>query len=81
MNLLGRSYLSKSPSQFAAYNRLQAALMKRFLKHGGTIERWIECFAPVFRRRYGWLCERPEPVLVRTSQEWPVDPNDRRYYH
>ena len=79
MNLLGRSYLSTSPTPLAAYNRLQAALMERFLKRGGTIDRWVECFAPLFRRRYGWLC-RPELIPVRTSSEWPVDPNHPKYY-
>ena len=79
MTLLGRSYLSKSPTRFAAYNRLQAALLGRFLKRGGSIDRWVECFAPLFRSRYGWLCH-PEPVLVRTSSEWPVDPQHPKYY-
>lgn len=78
MNLLGRSYLATAPSPLAAYNRLQAALMRCFLRRGGTLERWVESFAPLFRRRYGWLCE-PQPVLVRTSQEWPTDPTHPRY--
>ena len=79
MTLLGRSYLSKSPTPFAAYNRLQAALMERFLKRGGSVDRWVESLAPLFRRRYGWLCQ-PEPVLVRTSSDWPVDPQHPKYY-
>jgi hypothetical protein len=65
--VLGRSYLSKSPSPFAAYNRLQAALMKRFLRRGGSVEIWMERYAPRFRQRYGWLCA--EPCVVRETSQ------------
>ena len=60
--LLGQYYLSKCPTPLAAYNNLQAALMRRFLRRGGTIERWVAVFAPRFRHRYGWICEQPVPV-------------------
>jgi hypothetical protein len=77
--LLGDSYLSQSHTRMAAYNRLQTALMRRFLKRGGTLERWLECIAPAFRTRYGWLCE--QPVLVRTGEHpLPPTPRDRHYY-
>ena len=60
-------------------NRLQTALMRRFLKRGGTLERWLECIAPAFRTRYGWLCE--QPVLVRTGEHrLPPTPRARHYY-
>ena len=79
MSLLGRSYLSKAPNRLAAYNRLQAALMRRFLKRGGTLERWLECIAPAFRTRYGWLCE--QPGLAHTGEHrLPPTPTDRHCY-
>ncbi len=79
MSILSDSYMAKSPTRMAAYNRLQTALMRRFLKGGGTLERWIECIAPVFRTRYGWLCE--QPVLAHTGEHrLPPTPTDRHYY-
>ena len=79
MTVLGDLYLSKSPTRLAAYNRLQTALMRSFLKRGGTLERWLECIAPVFRTRYGWLCELP--ALVHTGEhQIPPSPYDRHYY-
>lgn len=76
MSLLGRSYLSKAPNRLAAYNRLQAALMRRFLKRGGTMERWLKRIAPAFRTRYGWLCE--QPVSVSTGEHrLPPTPTTR----
>ena len=80
MRLLGESYLAKSPTPFAAYNRLQVALLQRFMHRGGTLERWIERFAPIFRRRYGWLCE-PVPVVVRPESRRDPRYRDRRHYY
>ena len=53
--LLGHSYLSKNRTPLAAYNGLQISLMRRFLRRGGTMEAWLQCVAPAFRRRYGWI--------------------------
>ena len=79
MTILGDSYIAKCHTRMAAYNRLQTALMRRFLKRGGTLKRWIECIAPVFRARYGWLCE--QPVLVSTGEHrMPPTPTERHYY-
>ena len=65
MRLLGESYLSRFPGPLAAYNRLQTALMRRFVAKGGTPELWIERMAPTYRERYGWLFGRgPVEVLV-----------------
>jgi hypothetical protein len=77
--LLGRSYLSKSPTPLAAYNGLQAALMTRFLKRGGSVERWMEQFAPRFRQRYGWLCAEPCVVRETSHEELRYRPNPRLY--
>ena len=65
MRLLGESYLSRFPSPLAAYNRLQTALMRRFVARGGTPELWIERMAPTFRERYEWLFGgAPQVVLA-----------------
>ncbi|MCZ6915562.1 MAG: hypothetical protein O7I93_02195 [Gemmatimonadetes bacterium] len=78
MRLLGNSYLSRFSKPLAAYNRLQTALMKRFVAKGGTPEIWIERMAPTFRERYGWLfgdAPRAAPVPVRRDR----DPRSRRH--
>ncbi len=64
MSLLADSYRTRFLSPLAAYNRLQAALMRRFVNRGGTSDQWIERLAPAFWKRYGWLCEEPVPVRV-----------------
>jgi hypothetical protein len=65
MTLLGQAYLERFRSPLAAYNRLQAALMKRFIRRGGTPEIWLQTMAPAFRRRHGWICAGLAPVTVR----------------
>ena len=77
MSILGDSYMAKSPTHMAAYNRLQAALMRRFLRRGGTLERWLECIAPVFRTRYGWLCQ--QPAVARTRERAICHTPSRRH--
>ncbi len=52
----------------AAYNRLQTALMRRFINRGGTAGRWMIELAPAFRQRYGWLYQQPVPVRVETGE-------------
>ena len=66
--LPGEWYSSKHSSGFAAFNKLQVALMKRFVAKGGSIERWIDKLAPVFRSRYSWLCEEMVPVRITTEE-------------
>ncbi len=68
MSLLGDSFRARFPSPMAAYNRLQTALMRRFMNRGGTADRWIIELAPAFRQRYGWLCQQPVPVRVATGE-------------
>ncbi len=66
--LLGEWYLSRHGTRFAAFNRLQIALMKRFVAKGGSVERWMDRIAPVLRSRYSWLCEEMVPVRVATAE-------------
>ncbi len=65
---LGDSYLARFPGPLAAYNRLQSALMRRFMNRGGTMDRWMIELAPAFRQRYGWLCQQPVLVRVETGE-------------
>jgi hypothetical protein len=65
--LLGQWYQSTSRTPFAAFNRLQAALMRRFLARGGTLEVWMARLAPAFRRRYEWICQQAEPMPVNVG--------------
>ncbi len=55
--LLAQLFVERYPTRQAAYNSLQAALMMRYLRRGGTLDAWMTRFAPVFRRRYGWICQ------------------------
>ena len=68
LSLLGDSYKARFPGPLAAYNRLQASLMRHFVERGGTMDRWMTDLAPAFRQRYGWLCQQPVPVLVETDE-------------
>ena len=68
MSLLGDSYLARFRRPLAAYNRLQTALMRRFVSRGGTTDRWLIELAPAFRQRYGWLCRQPVLVRVETGE-------------
>lgn len=61
--VLAEGYLDRFRSGLAAYNAIQARLMQRFLDRGGTVELWMSRLAPVFRQRYGWLCE-PVPIRI-----------------
>jgi hypothetical protein len=68
MRILATSYRAKHASGFSAYMALQAALMQRYLRRGGTIQQWCARLAPAFRRRYAPELlnecgdpERPEP--------------------
>ncbi len=51
--ILARSYLAKHSTGFRAYMALQAALMRRYLARGGTVQGWCARLAPVFNQRYG----------------------------
>lgn len=55
--LLAQLFVERCHSRQAAYNSLQAALMTRYLRRGGTVDSWMTRFAPVFRKRYGWICQ------------------------
>ena len=68
LNLLGESYRARFASPLAAYNRLQTALMRRFMNRGGTMDRWLIELAPAFRQRYGCLCRQPVLVRVETGE-------------
>lgn len=68
--LLADWYIAKCRNGFAAYTTMQASLLARFIRRGGSVDEWVERLAPAYRRRYGWLCEsthssRPIPVPVR----------------
>jgi hypothetical protein len=53
MKLLASSYRARHQSGFAAYMALQAALLRHYVKRGGTVQHWCACIAPRFRERYG----------------------------
>ncbi len=66
--LPGEWYVSRHSTRFSAFNKLQVALMKRFVAKGGSIERWMDRLAPVFRSRYSWLCEEMVPIRITTAE-------------
>lgn len=80
MSLLGRTYLARYRELFAAYNRLQSALIRRFVSHGGTVETWMDRLAPAFRKRHGWICEVrvPQPAVVLRQEQIRTSPTDVR---
>ncbi len=51
--ILARSYQAKHATGFGAYMALQAALMRRYVRRGGTVQAWCTRMAPAFQRRYG----------------------------
>jgi hypothetical protein len=53
--LYAQVFLSRHSSALSAYNHFQRALMRRYLRRGGTLEEWCARFAPAFRARYGWM--------------------------
>jgi hypothetical protein len=55
MKLLASSYRSKHPTGFSAYMALQSALLRRYVRRGGTVQHWCACIAPAFHQRYA--CE------------------------
>ncbi|MGH7128382.1 MAG: hypothetical protein ACREIV_07420 [Planctomycetaceae bacterium] len=52
MKLLASSYRAKHQTGFAAYMALQAALMRHYVRRGGTVQHWCACMAPIFHERY-----------------------------
>lgn len=51
--ILAREYRARHSTGFRAYMALQAALMRRYLRRGGTVQAWCARMAPAFQRRYG----------------------------
>ncbi len=51
--ILACSYQAKHATGFGAYMALQAALMRRYVRRGGTVQAWCTRMAPAFQRRYG----------------------------
>ncbi len=63
--LFAHLFLARHSSAFAAYNALQARLLRGHLRRGGTLDGWCDRMAPAFRRRYGWMVV--EPVEMRRA--------------
>jgi hypothetical protein len=60
------------------YNRLQLAMMERFVARGGTLEEWCATRAAAFRRRFGWLLAlEAEAGAERRGQPRPRWPESR----
>jgi hypothetical protein len=72
MRILATTYRAKHPTGFSAYVGLQAALMQRYLRRGGTIQQWCARLAPAFRQRYApeLLAESGTEPDVRPSRGW-----------
>lgn len=64
-----RRFIDSSPTRFAAYIGLQAALMRRFVARGGTVEEFCLRLAPVFHRRYAPLFFEAEVAVVPCAGE------------
>ena len=52
MRILAHSYRARHQSGFSAYMALQSALMRHYLRRGGTVQQWCSRMAPAFRDRY-----------------------------
>jgi hypothetical protein len=52
MRILASSYRAKHPTGFSAYMALQSALLRHYLKRGGTVQHWCARIAPAFHSRY-----------------------------
>lgn len=52
MRMLASSYRAKHPTGFTAYMALQSALMRRYVRRGGSVQQWCARIAPAFHRRY-----------------------------
>ncbi len=62
MMILATEYRARHASGFRAYMALQAALMRRHIARGGTIQSWCARLAPAFQQRYGTeLLSQAEP--------------------
>lgn len=62
---VARRFVETRPSAFAAYVALQCALMRRFIRRGGSAEDFCDRLAPVFRRRYAeMLTGAPFPPVI-----------------
>jgi hypothetical protein len=51
--VLAAPYLARYESRFEAYMALQSALVRQYIRRGGSAEEWCRRLAPVYRRRYG----------------------------
>jgi hypothetical protein len=52
---LARRFIETRPTRFAAYVELQRALMRRFIRRGGSAEEFCRRLAPLFHNRYAAL--------------------------
>jgi hypothetical protein len=52
---LATQYLAKYPTRQQAYNMLQVALWKCFIRRGGSKDAWVARYAEPFGRRHGWM--------------------------
>jgi hypothetical protein len=50
--VLAIAYLARYESPFRAYMALQCALLRLYIRRGGSAEDWCRRMAPLFRRRY-----------------------------
>jgi hypothetical protein len=51
--ILAIEYRARHASGFGAYMALQAALLRRHIARGGSIQSWCARLAPAFQQRYG----------------------------
>ena len=55
---VARFFLARGPDPLTAYLELECALMRQYVKVGGTPEEFVRRFGPAFRRAFGWMCEQ-----------------------
>lgn len=51
--ILAIEYRARHASGFGAYMALQAALLRRHIARGGSVQSWCARLAPAFQQRYG----------------------------
>lgn len=75
-----RRYVAVQPTGYAAYLALQAALMRRHLARGGTLEDFCARLAPIFHRRFGPALLGGPSASVPAGAMGPCSPRLRQEY-
>lgn len=49
-------FLARAPTPTAAYLALECALLRHYVRGGGTPEEFVRRYGATFRREFGWMC-------------------------